>query len=133
MFCSNCSTSTAWRSSTTRGPAEAFAMVSENFEARGQARFGAAFEYVSDVQDATRSFTNIRRCGFNDFFRANRAPEVTRVFCALDIAWADEMERRRLGVRFERPTTLARGDDACRFQFTRVPREEEEASGFGRG
>ena len=65
-------------------PDEDFARVSENFKRRGEERFGKAFVYVQDVQDATHSYTNIQRCFFNDFFRANGAPQVTSVFCALD-------------------------------------------------
>jgi predicted nucleic-acid-binding Zn-ribbon protein len=98
---------------------DAFACIAENFKTRGEARFGPAFKYAQDVQDATRSFITIQRCGYFDFFRAHGAAEATRVFCALDIAWADELTRRRYPVSFERPTTIAQGDDACRFQFTR--------------
>ena len=101
-------------------PKEAFSRISQNFKSRGEERFGKAFTYVRDVQDSTRSFTNIQRCFFNDFFRANGAPEVTRVFCALDNVWADAIQDPKYGVRFERPTTLAQGDDACRFQFSRT-------------
>jgi hypothetical protein len=100
-------------------PEEAFARIAENFKRRGEERFGEAFVYVQDVQDATRSFTNIHKCFFNDFFRANGGPEVTSLFCALDNVWADALRERRYGVRFDRPTTLAQGDDVCRFQFSR--------------
>ena len=100
-------------------PHEAFVRISENFKKRGEDRFGQAFVYDEDVQDATRSFTNIRKCFFNDFFRANGAPELTSIFCALDKIWADALEEQRYGVRFDRPTTLAQGDDACRFQFSK--------------
>ena len=81
---------------------------------------GSTIRYVQDVQDAERSFTNIHRCFYNDFFRANGAPEVTPIFCAMDYLWAEELEKPQYGVRFERPTTLARGDDMCRFQFTKI-------------
>ena len=101
-------------------PQEAFARISENFQKRGEARFGSAFRYEWEVRDEARNFVNIRRCGYHDFFRTNGAPEVTSVFCTLDIAWADEMRRRNYPVRFERPTTLAQGSDACRFQFTKA-------------
>lgn len=100
-------------------PEEAFARIAENFKRRGEERFGEAFVYVQDVQDATRSFTNIHKCFFNDFFRANGAPEVTSIFCALDNVWADALRESRYGVRFDRPTTLAQGDDVCRFQFSK--------------
>lgn len=102
-------------------PREAFVRISENFKRRGEERFGKAFAYVPDVQDGTRSFTNIARCFFNDYFRSNGAPEVTSVFCALDKVWADALDAGPYGVRFERPTTLAQGADACRFQFSRKP------------
>ncbi len=101
-------------------PQEAFVRIAENFKRRGEERFGRAFAYVQDVQDAERSFTNIARCFFNDFFRTNGAPEVTAVFCALDKVWAEALESGPYGVRFDRPTTLAEGDDACRFQFRRT-------------
>jgi L-2-amino-thiazoline-4-carboxylic acid hydrolase len=101
-------------------PQEAFVRISENFKKRGEERFGKAFAYEQDVQDGTRSFTNIARCFFNDFFRANGAPEVTAVFCALDKVWANALENGPYGVRFDRPTTLAQGDDVCRFQFSRA-------------
>ena len=100
-------------------PQEAFVRISENFKRRGEERFGKAFAYVQDVQDEKRSFTNIARCFFNDFFRSNGAPEVTAIFCALDKVWAEALESGPYGVRFDRPTTLAQGDDACRFQFSR--------------
>lgn len=101
-------------------PSDAFDRVSQHFATRGEERFGRAFEYVQDVQDATRSFTKITKCFFNDFFRANDAPEITPVFCAADFVWADELADVRYALRFERPTTLAAGDDACRFQFFKV-------------
>jgi hypothetical protein len=101
-------------------PHEAFARIAENLRTGGQERFGNAFIYVQDVQDETRSFTNVNKCFFNDFFRATGAPEVTRIFCGLDNLSADELHKPQYRVRFERPTTLAQGDDACRFQFTKV-------------
>jgi hypothetical protein len=103
-------------------PEEAFARISENFKVRGEQRFGKAFVYFQDAQDVGRSFTNIHKCFFNDFFRSNGSPEVTSIFCALDSVWADALHEPRYGVRFDRPTTLANGDDACRFQFSKVPR-----------
>jgi hypothetical protein len=44
-----------------------------------------------------------------------------QIFCALDSVWIDELHQPRYGTRFARPTTLAKGDDACRFQFSRSP------------
>jgi len=101
-------------------PEEAFARIAENFKARGEERFGQAYSYVQEVQDEGRSFINIQKCFFNDFFRSNGMPEVTVIFCAMNNQWAEELEKPQYGVRFARPTTLARGDDMCRFQFTRT-------------
>ncbi len=100
-------------------PEEAFTRIGENFKARGEERFGEAYTYVQEVQDGGRSFINIQKCFFNDFFRANGMPEVTPIFCAMDNLWAEELEKPCYGVRFERPTTLAQGGDMCRFQFSK--------------
>jgi hypothetical protein len=104
-------------------PAEAFRRVSENFRSRGEATFGRGFRYADDARDEGRVFVNVERCLFNEFFGRNGAPEVTPVLCAMDNVWADELSKPAYGVRFERPTTLARGDDACRFQFTKTQRD----------
>ena len=102
-------------------PDEAFARVAENFKAGGERRFGDSFVYEQEVLDADRSFVNVRRCGFNDFFRANEAVEILPVLCALDFVGADAMRDRGLNVRLERPTLLSTGSDACRFQWHREP------------
>ncbi|MBA2961705.1 MULTISPECIES: L-2-amino-thiazoline-4-carboxylic acid hydrolase [Ramlibacter] len=107
-------------------PQEAFSRISENFQTRGEQRFGASFRYATEVRDERRNFVNIQRCFFNDFFRANRAAEVTALFCALDKVWAEALEDPRYGVRFERPTTLAADGDACRFQFHRTGSMQHE-------
>jgi hypothetical protein len=101
-------------------PQEAFRRVSQNFKSRGEVSFGRSFRYLDDVRDDRRTFVNIERCLFEKFFRHNGAPEVTPILCALDNVWADELNKPRYGVRFERPTTLAKGDDVCRFQFTKT-------------
>ena len=112
---------------TQDAPDEAFARIAENYQPRGQRLFGSGFVYVQALQTPERSDTHIHRCLFNDFFRTRGAPELTRVFCALDSIWVDELHKPRYRVRFERPTTLAAGDDACRFQFSRVAGLESEA------
>ena len=102
-------------------PAEAFEAAATNFKPRGEQSFGEAFQYEQEVQTPEQSFVNIRRCFFNDFFRANEAPELTPLFCFMDTLWADALHEGAYNVRFDRPTTLAAGDDMCRFQFTREP------------
>ncbi len=103
-------------------PEEAFDRISGTFKARGEERFGVTFTYVLEVQEQDRSHINVTKCFFNDFFAANGAPEVTPVLCTMDAVWAEETEHPRYGVHFERPTTLAAGGDACRFQFSRLLR-----------
>jgi hypothetical protein len=88
---------------------------------RGELLFGSGFTYVPTEQTAARSHTEIRKRLFNDYFRARGAPELTSLFCDLDTIWAEELENPKYGVCFARPTTLAAGDDACRFQFARTP------------
>ena len=101
-------------------PAQAFDAAAENFKQRGELRYGKAFQYEQEVQTPEQSFVNIHRCFFNDFFRANGAPELTPLFCFMDTLWADALHEGEYNVRFERPTTLAAGDDMCRFQFSRA-------------
>lgn len=101
-------------------PDQAFEQIDTHFKPGGDATYGKTMIYEQDVQDGERSFVNVRKCFFNDFFRGNDAPVVTTLFCALDNLWADEFERdSRYNVSFERPTRLALGDDCCRFQFSR--------------
>jgi hypothetical protein len=107
---------------TQDAPEKAFERYSENFKSGGEARFGSAFRYVQAVQDEMRSFTNVEKCLFHDFFRSHSAPELTPLLCALDNIWADELSHPKYGVKFERPTTLAEGHDACRFQLSRIKR-----------
>jgi hypothetical protein len=101
-------------------PEGAFAEVAAHFKARGEQLFGQAFVYEQEVQTAQASFVNIRRCFFNDFFTANGAPELTPLFCYMDTLWAEALHQGGHNVTFHRPTTLAAGDDRCRFQFSRA-------------
>jgi hypothetical protein len=110
-------------------PDRAFERIAANFVTRGRARFGAGFTYEQDVQTDTHSFINVTRCFFLDFFTASGAPELTTVLCLLDTLWADELVAGPYNVTFERPTIMSRGDDACRFQFTRIGTTPDPAQG----
>ena len=99
-------------------PEQAWSQVCANFKKRGEKQFGNAWIYEQGVKDHKRCFVNVRKCGFADFFLDNGAPEVLHLLCVQDYVWADALEEYR--IRFERPTTLAEGSDACRFQFFRV-------------
>lgn len=107
-------------------PQSAFDRIDENYLPLGEQLFGSGFNYVQAVRETDRSFTHIKKCFFNDFFRQHGAPELTSIFCALDLVWIDELHQPKYQVRFERPTTLAKGDDACRFQFSRRQLDLEE-------
>ena len=54
-----------------------------------------------------------------NFFARNGAPELTRVLCAMDMVWADEMNAGPYNVVFQRPSMMSAGGDKCRFQFRR--------------
>jgi hypothetical protein len=64
--------------------------------------------------------SNVKQCAYHEFFKANHAPELTKVFCSWDRLWANEIKPLRHGIKFERPTTLAEGDVECRFEFERL-------------
>jgi hypothetical protein len=84
----------------------------------GDLVYGKTFKF--ETTEESNAFTlGVKRCLYNDFFRANGAPEVTPVFCAADDLWSRLIKPERHGVRFARPTTLARGGDMCRFEFHR--------------
>jgi hypothetical protein len=96
-------------------PAEAWDRLCANFLAWGREQYGSGWVQEQGIRDARRYFVNIRKCGFADFFLDNGAREVLYLLCATDYVWGDALED--YGIRFERPTTLSEGSDACRFQF----------------
>lgn len=102
-------------------PEQAFSALARNFKRRGERTFfGRGFTYEQDRLDGQRNFVNIRQCFFNDFFRANGAPELMRLFCPIDDLLLGELGKPKYRVRAERPTALGFGDDMCRFQFTQL-------------
>lgn len=109
-------------------PGDAFDRIARNYQRRGIELFGPRFTYIQVVQTPGESHTHITKCFFNDFFRQHRAPEAVKIFCALDAVWIDELHDPRYATRFERPTTLASGGDACRFQFSRLSSGQQQVS-----
>ncbi|WP_320824791.1 L-2-amino-thiazoline-4-carboxylic acid hydrolase [Reinekea sp.] len=79
-------------------------------------------KFVIEQKGGGRPFfsSNVKRCAYHDFFKANNATELTQVFCSWDRLWANEIKPQRDGIKFERPATLAAGDIECRFEFQRV-------------
>lgn len=85
--------------------------------------YGIAFEFEEETDASSSFFTSkVKKCLYHDFFCANGTPELTLVFCAYDDTWGEILAGGEFGVQFSRPTTLASGDDMCRFQFRRTTR-----------
>jgi hypothetical protein len=99
-------------------PDLAWECVCTQFKAKGEDQFGSAWHYEQSIKDDYRCFVNVTKCGFADFFMENDARELVYIFCALDYVWGDALEK--YGIRFERPTIIPEGSDACRFQFFKI-------------
>jgi hypothetical protein len=99
-------------------PEDAWDTLRRNYMEKGRKRYGKAWVFEEGMKDHRRFFVNIRKCGFADFFLAHGAREVLYLLCASDYMWGDALEK--YNIRFERPTTLAEGSDACRFQLFKV-------------
>lgn len=104
-------------------PELAWECVCTEFKARGDKQFGSAWHYEQGIKDDRRCFVNVTKCGFADFFIEHDARELVYVLCALDYVWGDELEK--YGIRFERPTILPEGGEACRFQFFKIVENKE--------
>ncbi len=104
--------------SSDDSPEVAWDQICKNFVKIGQERYGQAWLYEQVIRNRKRFFVNIRKCGFADFFLENGAREVLYVLCAADYVWGDALEKYK--IKYERPTILAEGSDACRFQFSKM-------------
>jgi hypothetical protein len=100
-------------------PEDAWNRICANFIPKGRERYGSAWVVEQGIKDQRRCFFNFRKCGFADFFLDNDAREVLYLLCATDYIWGDALEKK-YGIRFERPTILAEGADACRFQLFKM-------------
>lgn len=101
------------------GSGAAFKQIAANFKSGGERTFGSGFIYEQEKQTGDQSFVNVRKCIFNDFFHLNNRPHLTKLFCALDAIWAEELNAGNYDVSFERPSMMGENADMCRFQFTR--------------
>jgi hypothetical protein len=99
-------------------PEEAWDQICRNYVKRGRERYGDWVVAEQGIRDQRRCFFNYYTCGFADFFLDNNAREVLYLLCATDFAWGDALGK--YGIRFERPTTLSEGADACRFQLFKM-------------
>ncbi len=99
-------------------PDEAWTRICTDFIRRGRERFGSGWVVEQGIRDERRCFFNFTKCGFADFFLDNNARNVLYLLCSTDYIWGDALEK--YGIRFERPTTLSVGADACRFQLLKI-------------
>jgi len=96
-------------------PDEAWERLCENYIAKSGERFGCNWVFEKGIKDQKRFFVNVSKCGFADFFLNHGARDLLYTLCASDYTWGDGL--KEYNIRFERPTTLSEGSDACRFQF----------------
>ena len=84
------------------------------------AYYGQSFDYelAEDTDDAF--VLKVHRCFYHSYFVRNGAPELGAMFCLKDNNWADALDPSKVGFRFDRPTTLARGGSCCQFEFRRI-------------
>ncbi len=81
---------------------------------RSAKAFGRTFKM--EVESSKEELVlKVRRCGYYDFFKRYNKAELTRIFCAWDHLWANEV--KRFGIDFSRPKTIAQGDRECIFKF----------------
>lgn len=97
---------------------EVWDRLCENYIAKARERYGCGWVFEQGIRDHKRFFVNVKKCALADFFLAHDAREVLYLLCASDYVWGDALEK--YNIRFERPTTLAEGSDACRFQLFRM-------------
>ena len=99
-------------------PDKAWESLCDGYLARSRARYGQGWVFEQGMRDDRRFFINIRECAFADFFLAHDARDVLYLLCVNDYIWGDALEAYH--IRFERPTALSEGSDACRFQFFKM-------------
>ena len=73
-----------------------------------------------EVDNRDKYLVNVKKCFYHNFFVANEVPQLTPIFCDFDNVWGDELKKKGINVRFDRPETMGYGGDMCKFQFTRI-------------
>ena len=82
--------------------------------------YGEGFTFVEEVPSLDRYTMRVTRCFYHEFFTAQGQPQLTRLFCAWDLTWINEVSEQKHGVRFERSTTIAADGPDCPFTSHRV-------------
>jgi hypothetical protein len=98
-------------------PFRAMVDVSKEREAN---YFGAAFTFERPQDDDRAYLVNISRCVWHAYFIAENTPELTPIFCAIDMNWIEAINPEQHGFTFVRPTTLGTGGPMCPFHFYRI-------------
>lgn len=84
-------------------------------EERSSKAYGPSF--VIDQVELERGFVSIVSvCGYRTILARHGADDLINLFCAWDRTWIEALPEK---IDFRRPTTLAQGHDACRFEFRR--------------
>ncbi|KAH6871537.1 L-2-amino-thiazoline-4-carboxylic acid hydrolase-domain-containing protein [Thelonectria olida] len=68
----------------------------------------------------------VHHCWYMRALEQLGAREIGPSFCAFDRSWYNAIDPQRHGVRFTRPSTIAKGADRCRFNFDRVKKTVKE-------
>lgn len=79
--------------------------------------FGSTFSFVRKKDDAEAYLLEVNSCFHHRFFTANKAPELTAIFCEVDNIWIRHIDSQKYGISFRRPTTMGFGGKKCSFQF----------------
>jgi hypothetical protein len=98
-------------------PFRAMVDVSKDREAN---YFGAAFTFERPQDDDRAYLVNISRCVWHAYFIAENSPELTPIFCAIDMNWIEAINPAQHSFTFVRPTTLGTGGPMCPFHFYRT-------------
>lgn len=92
-----------------------FEVVRKYSVEKPQEIYGPSFEFENaEIEGGFVSIVNV--CGFRSFLARHGADELIDVFCEWDRIWIDALPN---SIAFDRPTTLAQGGKACRFEFRR--------------
>lgn len=79
-------------------------------------RYGNTFSVQEEKEKDSYTLV-IHKCGYHGFFLRHGHPELTPIFCQWDNIWSEEINTRKSGIKFKRPTTIAENKPHCRFEF----------------
>jgi hypothetical protein len=88
----------------------------ENSTLQSKKSFGK-FINMTEEKNEYKFVSIVTKCGIYDFFKRRQIPELTSIFCKWDNLWANEINKYKCGIEFNRTTTIADNDNTCRFEF----------------